>query len=85
MDGTYIAILLVANIPLYIGVGWVFFDNLDGFIESVKYWIKPDIISWIQGEGYDDAWHELKLFGFLAMCILLVYGEHWLLQKYVFT
>jgi uncharacterized protein involved in cysteine biosynthesis len=85
MDWTYIAILVIANIPLYLAVAWVFFDNLEGFTETLKYALKPDIISWIQGEGPEDMWHELKLAGFIAMCILLVYAEHWLLQKYIFN
>lgn len=85
MEWYYWVILIAANTPLFAAVAWVMFDNLEGFFESVKYAIKPDIISWIQGEGYDDLWAELKLFAFLALCILFVYAEHWLLMKYVLT
>lgn len=85
MDWYYWVILIAANIPVFLGVGWVMFDNLEGFGESLKYSLTPDIFSWIRGEGIDDMWAELKLFGFVALCALLVYGEHWLLMKYAFN
>lgn len=83
MEWYYWVVLIVANTPVYAAIGWVMFDGFEGFFESLKYAIKPDILSWIQGEGIDDMWNELKLFGFVALCGLLVYGEYWVLAKYV--
>ncbi len=38
-----------------------FFGDRDGFIDCVKFWIKPDIFSLFSGEYLEDRWSELKL------------------------
>jgi hypothetical protein len=38
-----------------------FFRDGSGFWECVKYSLKPDWISWWQGEGMEDWWCSLKL------------------------
>jgi hypothetical protein len=81
----YWVILLAANIPLYVGLGWLMFDNFGNFIDAVKYWLTPDIISWMRGEHLEDMLAELQLLGWIAMCVLFVFMEHWALQKWVFA
>jgi len=38
-----------------------FFGDRDGFIDCVKFWIKPDIFSLFSGEYFQDRWSEMKL------------------------
>jgi len=39
----------------------ILFETWDEFLECLKYWIKPDILSMIRGEYWEDNWAELKL------------------------
>lgn len=82
---TYWIILLVANLPVYIGLGWLIFDSWEGFFEAIKFWLKPDLFSMFDGSYWDDVGAEFKLFGWVAMCAVMVAAEHWALQKWVFT
>lgn len=43
------------------------FDDFDGFVECMRYAWAPDIWSWINGEGLEDMWAEMKL-GFWWLC-----------------
>lgn len=55
-----------------------FFKNWSGFWDCVKYSLKPDWISWFQGEGMHDWCAELKLGAWLIislMCGILSYHE----------
>ena len=38
-----------------------FFGDRDGFIDCVKFWIKPDIFSLFSGQYFEDRWSEMKL------------------------
>jgi len=79
----YWVILIGANTPLYLLVGWAIFKTWDGFFESVRYWITPDAWSWLRGEGVEDLWAELLLLAFLITCGSCIAIEHILLAKYV--
>lgn len=52
------------------------FGSKEGFYECLKYWLKPDIISWFRGEHLEDAWAELKLFLWIGTAGLSAYGVH---------
>ncbi len=55
-----------------------FFKDWSGFWSCIVYWLKPDWISWFQGEGVEDWWGELKLgawIGLSALVGVLVYLE----------
>ncbi len=80
----YLIVLVVCSIPLYIGYGWVIFDGWAGFLECVKYWLMPDIISLARGEWGEDAWAEMKLLYWIVLCAATTYGIHWILQTYIF-
>lgn len=82
-DGTWIAIVAVANIPLYLLVGRVFFGNWENFFEAIWFWFKPDMWSWIDGELGRDWYAEALLGVFVAICAGAVFGEFWLLKTYV--
>ena len=66
----------IFNIPLYICLGWFIFGDLPGFFECVRFWLTPDVISWIRGEWNDAHWGALKLFVFFALCVGTVYWEY---------
>ncbi|ARN57586.1 hypothetical protein [Sedimentisphaera salicampi] len=75
-------ILAVLNLPVYFFLGWVIFDDWEGFVDSVKYIVTSDWISALRGEYYDDAWGEIKFLYFLATCAAAVFGEYLLIEKY---
>lgn len=72
MEWWYWAILVAANIPIYLLVGWAVFDNWANFFEALVYQLTPDAWSWLKGEGLDDLWAEMKLLFFLVAC-----GRSW--------
>jgi hypothetical protein len=82
MEWMYWLVLAVANAPVFFVIGWVIFDDWEGFLESLKYLATPDWWSWLRGEGIEDWWAELKFFFWVIGCGLVVYGEHWAIQRY---
>ena len=46
------------------------FEDWEGFVECLKFWITPDIFSFFFGEYLEDRWSELKLV-FWLVCGLL--------------
>jgi hypothetical protein len=76
--------LLVLNIPLYIVVGALFFGDLGGLFEALRYWNTPDIISAVRGNYEDDRISQLKLLWFVAICGVTVYLEYYHLAKAIF-
>lgn len=78
----YWMILVAANLPLYVGVGKVIFGSFGEFWECLKFWLTPDVISIFRGEWEEDMWAELKMLCFVLACAVLVWGEHWVIQKW---
>ena len=76
MNWTVVAILAVANFPIYLILGRLLFKDMDGFVEAVVFWFKPDFLSMFQGEFFEDFWAELKLGFFFACCGGLIYFEY---------
>lgn len=77
----YWSILIAANIPLYLGAGWVMFRTWSGFGEAIRYWFTPDLWSWARDEWGADMLAELKLFIFFGVCAGVVWLEHIGIQK----
>ena len=50
------------------------FDTLDEFMDCVRFWFTPDIISLFRGQYYEDAWAEMKLILWLAISTGSGYG-----------
>lgn len=84
-DWLYWTVLFVLSVPVWYGFGWVIFDGIAEFFECIKYWLMPDIISWIRGEGFDDMGAEFKLFIWGLMCFGASFGLHWLAQTYIIS
>ncbi len=54
----------------------VFFKDKDDFIECVKFWLTPDIISAFRGEYFDDYWAECKLLIWGGISAAISYGSY---------
>ncbi|MCC7390201.1 MAG: hypothetical protein IT431_15700 [Phycisphaerales bacterium] len=78
---TYWGVLIAANIPVYLGIGKVLFDDWHGVLESVRYYFTPDFFSALRGEWGADTIAEFKLVGFLVLSGLAVVGEHFAMAK----
>ena len=60
------------------------FDDLQGLLDSIYFWFKPDAWSFFDGSFMDDFWAELKLSMFLGICGGIVYLE-WILLSSAFA
>ena len=74
------AIFLVANVPLYLVVGYAFFGSWYAFWYCVSYLFTPDVVSAARGEGPEDGWSHVKLVYYAGTCALLMYAEYRFLQ-----
>jgi hypothetical protein len=80
-DITFFVILGVGNIPIYILLGKLLFEDWEGFKEAVGYLFTPDFWSFFEGEWLEDRWAELKLGLFVILCGALWLGELVLITK----
>jgi hypothetical protein len=68
-------ILGVVNIPLFVVLAKLFFKDMEEFEEAIYFLIKPDFMSFFQGEWLDDWWAEMKLGACVALCAGAVWAE----------
>jgi hypothetical protein len=80
-----IIILAIANIPVYLIVGKVMFDDLDGLKEAIGFWFTPQWIEMLRGEGGDASWSNLKVFLWLLISGAAVATEYFALAKHFVT
>ncbi len=80
-NSTLCVLLIVINAPVYFLVGKVVFGTWEDFWEAVRFWFTPDLFSALMGEFWEDAWAELKLLFFLAVCGGCVWGEYVLVHR----
>ena len=86
-----IAALVVLNIPIYLFVAWLVFDTKDHaattFYETavalLQIILVPPLIRYLFGMDDDGAWGIFPVAGFFATCAGIVFGEYYLLTKYV--
>ena len=79
---TLIIILAIGNIPIYFLLGKVLFTDKEGFFEAIKFWFKPDILSWFNGEYWDDRTAEFKLGMLLLGSVMVVVGEYQFITRF---
>ncbi len=60
-DTNLYLVLGVVNIPVYWFIGKFLFTDGESFWEAIGYWFKPDLWSWINGDGLEDMMAEMKL------------------------
>lgn len=81
MNVTLLVVLVVVNAPLYWVLGKLFFGSWEVFWECVKFWFKPDILSWFDGTYWEDHEAEWRLFLWMLLCGLVVFGEYVLISR----
>ena len=70
-------ILGIFNIPLYLGLDWLFFDDWAGFFDCFRGGFLPSaFLAEASPEWTDAWWAKIKLFVFLALCVVAVSREH---------
>ena len=74
-------ILVIVNIPVYLGLGRLIFKDWDGLMETLRLWSNTDWLMTIQKEWREDRWETSKLPVFLLLCVLLVVGEYMMFAK----
>ena len=67
--------LIALNVPLYYWLAKRFFRDMADFGECVFFWLKPDILSWVDGSLWDDIMGSLRLFGWITLCIIITMLE----------
>jgi len=75
-DTTRWVALALLNVPLYLGLGWLFFDDWAGFLESLGFWFTPEWFSMFRGELLDNWWNSAKVLVFVLLCGGAVFLEH---------
>jgi hypothetical protein len=73
-------VLVIVNIPLVLGLGWLFFGDWQAFLRTLLYslqWILSPII--VTDEEHAATFEPLKLAAFLFTCAAFGYLEYLLL------
>jgi hypothetical protein len=87
--GMLIAVLIVLNTPLFLGIGWLMFDTKQNAADTVFdtiFAILGAILTAISFRGitgvlYDDGiWGIVPVAAFFIACGLLVYGEYYVIR-----
>ena len=75
---------VLVGVAVFVLVAWmmyrILFDSWEEFKESVHYWLKPDLVSLIEGDYENDWWAEMKLFVWLLPSVGMGYGVYCVLQ-----
>lgn len=66
------------------GLFRLLFEGWDDFMECVRFWLTPDVVSWFRGEGAEDWWSELRLGLWLGGSFGAGWGGH-LLGHWLFS
>ena len=52
------------------------FGSREEFVECLRYWITPDIVSLFRGKFWEDSWAELKLGVWIGSAALVGFGDY---------
>lgn len=74
-------ILAIANIPVYVFIGYHLFGTWESFGEALRFWMKPDMWSAMDGEYFEDMVAELKLAALILLSLGAVVGEAMLIER----
>jgi len=88
-----IAALVVLNIPVYIFIAWLAFDDAEdtavSFFESVVAVLKaifiPGIVRVLMEDEDEGAWGLLPVGAFFLACGGIVYGEYYLITRFLLS
>lgn len=74
-----IGVLTLFSSPIFFYIRRFFFYSWQEFFESIYFWMKPDLWSWVNDELREDWWAEVKLFFYVLTCVAIVAAEFVLL------
>jgi len=82
--------LIVLNVPVYLLLGWLAFDNKDAaadtFFETIvailKLVLVPRVVRALLGMDTSESWGIFPIAGFLLACAGIVYGEYLLIVRF---
>ncbi len=74
-------LLVLVNIPVYLGLGRIIFSDWDGFIEALRLWTSADWWLTLEKQWQLDRWSTAKLPVFVLACVALVVLEHLMFGK----
>jgi hypothetical protein len=69
-------VAIVLNVPVFIGFGWCFFGDWQGFLLDLVIALKALLLGRrLFDEDQEDFWKPFKIALFIISCGALVYGE----------
>src|SRR3954463_12953935 len=71
-----IAISIAAGVIIAALLFRLFFKGFSDFIECLRFYFQPNIISLFRGELVDDFWGSLRLGGWVGLSLLLPVGTY---------
>lgn len=80
---------MILTLAIFAGVAMaallfkVFFDDLAEFLECLRFWFTPEIISVFRGEWNEDLWAELKLFVYVGLSTGVGFLANYSLHKWL--
>lgn len=82
--GISLLVLLIANIPTYLVIGWLIFDTgdaaADSMVDAMKLFVR---IVYRGFRGWrDDPGAMMKCGLLLVICAAVITAEHWMLVRY---
>ncbi len=78
-------ILILINIPVYLGLGKLIFKDWGTFIESLRLWSSADWWLTLEKEFREDRWGTVQLPVLILLCIAIPVVEHLLFGKTTVT
>lgn len=72
-------IFVLLDVFLFVKIFNYFFEEEGDFKESLWYSFKSDIVSIFQGDFWEDFKSEMRLKAFIAVCLLILVVEFYLL------
>ena len=87
----FIGILLVLNIPVFLFIGWLAFDTKGNAADSlfhsiigiIKMLLIPNFLWALMGMDSEEGLSLLQLGGLSVACTGIIYGEYYLIHKFI--
>lgn len=72
----------ILDIPLFIGLGWLFFDGWSDFFNNLRLVLTPDFIALLRGEFWASRESASKIFSLFGLCLIILACEYLFLHKH---
>jgi len=74
-------ILILVNIPVYLGLGKLIFKDWGSFLESLRLWSNVDWWYSLEKQWREDRWGTAQLPVFILLCVAIPVAEHFLFGR----